>query len=130
MVRGETMRDLSNIEKINFLSRYKREKEKYIAYENQTNGVHSIDLNYVKSTVHPTLIDKIYRRDEAYAKMINSYIEINAIIARYIPCPNDVIMYDIFINGLSNEKITNKWHLQKGELNKILNYNLDLIKIN
>ena len=119
--------NITKIKKIKYLSKYLKAKEKYLLLDNQSEGVHSVDLNYVKSTTHKSLAEKIYKRDLAFDKMINAYIEISNIILT-LPFWYQPLMHNAFIKGYSLKELAQKSNSTESEIKDGLNYCINFLK--
>ncbi len=122
-------KEKSRIKTILKLEQYKRAKEKYETLENQILGVHSIDYTYVKSTVHKTLVELIYKKDNAYKDMINSYNETYYLITHFVPFPEHLILIELYIENKSINEVRKKYICTTKEFNEMLNNALDYIII-
>lgn len=125
----ETNKQKTRIKTTIKLEKYKKAKEKYQTLENQLIGVHSIDYNYVKSTVHNTLIDLIHKKDKAYKEMVNSYRETFYLISHFVPFPEHFLLMDLYIENKSINEVRKKYMCTTKEFNEILNNALDYIII-
>lgn len=125
----ETNKQNTRIKTIIKLERYKKAKEKYQTLENQLIGVHSIDYNYVKSTVHNTLIDLIYKKDKAYKEMLSSYRETFYLINRFVPFPEHFLLMDLYIENKSIYEVRKKYMCTAKEFNEMFNNAIDYIII-
>lgn len=122
-------KEKSRIKTILKLEQYKRAKEKYETLENQILGVHSIDYNHVKSTVHKTLVDLIHKKDKAYKEMVNSYRETFYLISHFVPFPEHFLLMDLYIDNKSINEVRKKYTCTTKEFNEMLNNALDYIII-
>lgn len=112
------------------LEQYKRSKEKYQTLQNQILGVHSIDYNYVKSSVHKTLVDKIHKKDIAYTEMLRSYQETLHLITHFVPFPEYLILMELYIENKPIDEIRKKYKLKRKDFDEWINNAIDHITIN
>lgn len=98
-------------EKQAYLNQYQKALREYKTLKSNLESTHSIDYNHVKSTVHKTLGAKIQEVDEAHAKAIEWYLEIDHLIG------DDIILGYRFLLGYSLEEIA-----------EVLNYSTQTIR--
>ncbi len=122
------LKEHSRIDKFNYLNKYLKSKEKYEFLNNSIQGVHSIDFNYVKSSVHKSLINRIYERDIAFWDMVENYIELDKTLSK-CPIKHKGILYDVFVNGYSFNEIENRHRIKKSEIKKMIDYCIDNLHI-
>lgn len=86
-------------EKIAYLSRFERAFEQFEYLRNEVEGLKSVDLNHVKSSVHKTLTEKIHEKDLAYDNMMKIREEIENI------CGDDIYLDFHFVLMKSYQEI-------------------------
>ena len=99
-------------EKIHYLEKYKRAKERYQELNEKLHDLQSVKYDYIKTAVHKTLTERIHEVDIAYCNQLKAYIEIQNFIMNNTPNTHfinafgyDSLLYDKFVTLKSDKDI-------------------------
>lgn len=119
-------------DKIYYLEKYKRAKERYQELSDNLYSLHGIKYGIIKTAVHKTLAEKIGEVDKAFYDKLDAFDVVKAIIDES-PYKNifgyDSILYAKFISLENDKDIANDHDLSLNELKKEINKRIDSLDI-